>query len=125
MVGQETLHDVGKGGEAAGGRVQHAGLGKLEGRKNGFGIGILIIGANLYGGVYKLRILMRENLEEILKKIIGFSCVFCCQMRIKVCVYVCVCVCFVCFQRTDRVNNQNTDCMHAWAFGEGSPRHVP
>ena len=31
----------------------------------GFGIGILIIGANLYGGVYKLRILIREKLEEI------------------------------------------------------------
>ena len=29
-----------------------------------FGIGILIIGANLYGGVYKLQILIREKLEE-------------------------------------------------------------
>ena len=38
----------------------------------GFGIGILIIGANLYGGVYKLINFIRGKLEVILRIFIGF-----------------------------------------------------
>ena len=37
----------------------------------GFGIEILIIGANLYGGVYKLRILMRETMKDFLRNFFG------------------------------------------------------
>ena len=39
---------------------------------NEFGIGILIIGANLYGGVYKLMISIREKLEEMLRIFRGY-----------------------------------------------------
>ena len=41
-----------------------------------FGIGILIIGANLYRGVYKLRILIRKILEDFSRIFIGFSVFF-------------------------------------------------
>ena len=46
-------------------------LGRRRAR-NEFGIGILIIGANLYGGVYKLIILIRETLKDFLQNFSGF-----------------------------------------------------
>ena len=42
----------------------------------GFCIGILITGANSYGGVYKLRISIRKQLKDFYKILADFSSIF-------------------------------------------------